>query len=105
MANSKENTLSRATDRVLDELHGLLAASQAEELQRNLERSRLPRTIPGEDGKPVPNPDYEPLSPKLLAVIRAFLKDNGIDAPASAPRFDGLIRELQTINVDDLPAV
>jgi hypothetical protein len=76
-------------------------------LRRNLERSRLPKTVTEKvDGKDVtkPNPDYEPLDTKLLAVAIKFLKDNGIDAPAASPRFDGIIEQLANINVDDLPA-
>jgi hypothetical protein len=80
-----------------------MAEAQAEELRRNLHRARQPKMI-GVEGKQVPNPDYEPLSPKLLAVIRAFLKDNGIDAPAASPRFNNLINELQNLSVDELGA-
>jgi hypothetical protein len=87
----------------MDALHGLLAGAQAEELQRALERARQPRTITvKEDGKDVtkPNPAYAPLDTKLLAVAIKFLKDNGIDAPATSPRFSGIVDELQKLNVD-----
>jgi hypothetical protein len=82
-----------------------MAEAQAEELHRALERSRLPKRIPDPDPTKrgtIPNPDYEPLSPKLLGVIRAFLKDNGIDAPASSPRFSGLVDQLRDLRVDEM---
>jgi hypothetical protein len=41
---------------------------------------------------------------KLLAVAIKFLKDNGIDAPATSPRFSGIVDELNRLNVDDDPA-
>jgi hypothetical protein len=96
--------VSRASSDALDALHGLLANAQAEELQRALERARLPRTITEKvDGQDVvkPNPAYAPLDTKLLAVAIKFLKDNGIDAPAASPRFNGIVEELQKLNVDD----
>lgn len=97
--------MARATNDAADALHGLMAEAQAEELKRNLERSRLPKRIPDPEDptgkKTIPNPDYEPLSPKLLGVIRAWLKDNGIDAPASSPRFSSLTDQLRTMTVDE----
>lgn len=104
MANSKENALSRATDDALDGLHALAAEAMGDELKRNIERSKLPKTITVEvDGKKEtrPNPDYEPLDTKLLQVARQFLKDNGIDAPEAAPRFNDLTAQLRDLNVDD----
>ena len=38
---------------------------------------------------------------KILAVAIKFLKDNGIDAPASSPRFSGLIDELKNLDVHE----
>jgi hypothetical protein len=95
--------MSRATDAAFDALHALLADSMTEELRRDLERARAPRMIPDPDneGKLMANPEWAPLSPKLLAVIRAFLKDNGIDTPASSRRFDGLVNELRDLDLDD----
>jgi hypothetical protein len=94
----------KATQEVMDLLHGLMAEGMTEELRRGLERaSQPPRIVDPDDAcKTIANPDYEPLSPKLLGVIRAFLKDNGIDAPASSPRFNGLIDELRDLNVEDM---
>jgi hypothetical protein len=96
--------LSRATDAVFDALHALLASGMTEELERDLERARLPRMIPDPDnaGKLMANPEWAPLSPKLLAVIRAFLKDNGIDSPAISKRFDGLVGQLRDLDLDDV---
>jgi hypothetical protein len=92
--------LSRATDQALDALHSLIAEGLTEDLRRNLENARKPKTIVVE-GKAAANPEWEPLSPKTLAVAIKFLKDNGIDAPASATRFNGIVDELRKLNVDD----
>lgn len=83
--------MSRATDSALDALHALAAESMTDELRRNLERAKLPKD----------DPNYEPLSPKLLGVIRAFLKDNGIDIPESSPRFNNLTDQLRNLDVGD----
>lgn len=91
----------KASTDAMDLLHGLMAASMTDELRRGLERAKNPPRI-CKDGELVANPDYEPLSPKLLGVIRAFLKDNGIDSPASSPRFNGLVDKLRDMNPDEL---
>jgi hypothetical protein len=95
--------MSRASDNALDALHAILAEGLTEELRRNLERSRLPRTICVE-GRSVPNPDYEPLSPKTAAVAAKFLKDNGIDSPATSPRINALADQLGNLDFDEPPA-
>lgn len=96
--------MSRASSDSLDALHGLLAEAQAEELQRNLARARLSKRVPDPEDptgkRTIANPDYEPVSPKLLAVAIKFLKDNGIDAPATSPRFSGILDELKQLNID-----
>lgn len=98
--------MSRATDALLDELHALTASSQAEELKRNLERTRLPMSIPDPDDptgkRTIANPAYEPLNTKLLALVIKFLKDNGIDAPVSAARFSGLEQQLKDLDLDEV---
>lgn len=93
----------RATDAALDALHALMASAQAEELTRALERARLPKRLPDPEDprKTIPNPEYAELSPKLLGVIRAFLKDNGIDAPTTSERFSPLVEQLRGLNVDE----
>lgn len=85
---------NRASSDTLDGLHALLAEAQAEALARNLERSRLPKD----------NKDYEPLDTKLVSAAAKFLKDNGVDAPATSPRFSTLVDQLSSLNVDELPA-
>lgn len=80
-----------------------MAESMTEELERGLKRARQPKLIadPEDATKQIPNPAYEPLSPKLMGVIRAFLKDNGIDAPAHAPRFNALTDKLRDMDLDE----
>ena len=98
--------MSRASTDALDALHALMANSMTEELGRDLDRARQPKVIPDpcDETKTIANPDYAPLSAKLLGVIRAFLKDNGIDAPSSSPRFNSLVDKLKDLKVDELGA-
>lgn len=95
--------MARATDDALDALHGLMADAQAEELRRALEAARQPRRIadPADATKTIPNPDYAPVSAKLFGVIRAFLKDNGIDAPAASKRFSPLVEQLKELEIGE----
>lgn len=94
--------MSRATDAAFDALHALMADSMTEELERGLNAARQPRFVADESGKLEPNPEWKPLDPKLMAVIRAFLKDNGIDSPASSKRFSGLENQLRDLDLDDV---
>jgi len=73
----------RATEDILDGLHGLLAESLKEQLEN------------------YKNSD-EPIPPQLLAQCIKFLKDNGIDAPGREhTRVSTLADELDDINFDD----
>lgn len=96
-------TQGRASSSSLDALHALLAEAQAEELRRNLARARLPKRVvdPADPNKTIANPEYEPLSPKLLAVAIKFLKDNGVDTAETSPRFNDLVEQLNELQVDD----
>lgn len=95
----------KATEDALDLLHGLIAESMTDELRRAVERARAPKLLADEKGElTLPNPAYEALSPKLLAVLIKFLKDNGIDAPASSPRFNSLAQELKDLDLDSIAA-
>lgn len=55
--------MSRATEDLLDQLHGFLAGSLLEELRSYKEKD-------------------EPIPPALYGQVIKFLKDNGINAPA-----------------------
>jgi hypothetical protein len=83
--------MTRATDKAFDELHALHIEAMTAELRENARRSKLPK-----DDK-----DYEPLNTKLLTVVRATLKDNGIDTPATSKRFSGLTQELRDLDLDE----
>jgi hypothetical protein len=83
--------MSRATDAAFDELHALLVDGMTDELRENIRRSKLPKC----------DEEYEPLNTRLLATIRATLKDNGIDTPAASRRFDGLTQQLRDLDLDD----
>lgn len=100
--------MARANDSLMDAIHGLVAGSLKEELERAAWRAAQPPLIDGEDAegnpKRVKNPDYEPLSPQLIDKARAFLKDNGIDAPARAERVDSLAATLGDLDLDDTAA-
>jgi len=60
--------MSRATDEILDELHGLQADALLAEIKRC-------RSNVDEDGKS----DPLPIPPALFAQVNKFLKDNGVD--------------------------
>lgn len=98
--------MSRATDAAFDALHALAVAVQTEELERNIERARLPKMIPDpEDGtRKIVNPDYEPLNTRLLQTAIKMLKDNGIDVPATSTRFSGLVNQLENLDLDEAAA-
>jgi hypothetical protein len=80
--------VSRATDALLDELHALVAGTLKDDLA-------AAREATDEAGKKKPVP-----SSLILAAMK-FLKDNGIDAPVSAPRFSSLVQELKDIDLDE----
>lgn len=63
--------MSKATEAILDSLHGLVADTLIDQIKVYTEAV-------GEDGKPSP----QAIPPALLAQCIKFLKDNGIDSPA-----------------------
>lgn len=72
--------MSRASSDALDALHALVAETIAKSLR-------------GDN-----------VEAKDIAVAIKFLKDNGIDAPASSPRFSGIVDQLKNLDVDELGA-
>lgn len=84
----------RGSDHLFDSLHGLLAGVLKDELEAARERSK-DRMV---NGELVPG---EPINPQLLDKIMKFLKDNGVNAPASSARVDGLAAELAAIDLDE----
>ena len=77
--------MSRATEDTLGALHGLIADTYAEQIKALVAA-----------GEPVP--------PALLTSAAKFLKDNGVDAPASTSK--KLDRLAQTLpSMDDLDNV
>lgn len=83
--------MSRATNEALDALHALQAEALVAELKAAKERK-------DENGNPVPIPAA------LLNAVTKFLKDNGIDAPASARRFDSIVDQLRDMDPDEIAA-
>lgn len=92
----------RASNDAFDALHALFAEGLSEELQRQLDAAREPTTILDPDGKKVANPAYRPLSPQFLNQVRGFLKDNGVDTPASSQRVNDLADALKGLDMDAL---
>lgn len=84
----------RGSDQLFDALHGLLAGVLKDELEAARERSK-DRMV---NGELVPG---EPINPQLLDKIMKFLKDNGVNAPASSARVDGLAAELTALDLDE----
>ena len=79
--------MSRATEDLLDELHGLTAESFLAEIRRYRKGE-----IVDNEGNPLPIPA------SLLSNAGKFLKDNGIDRPSKpADPLDELAKELPTL--------
>lgn len=79
MTTSKEK---RATDILLDELHGLLSDSMVAKLREHKKAGTAPDA-------------------SFMAQVIKFLKDNGIDAPFTAGgRIDNLRKEMPTFDPD-----
>ncbi|WJY17681.1 hypothetical protein QQS45_08470 [Alteriqipengyuania flavescens] len=93
--------MSRANDDLMDAIHGLVAGGLKDELERAMHRAAQPRQVKNEQGDLVDNPDYAPLNPQLIDKARAFLKDNGVDAPAKAERVDTLAGTLADLDLDE----
>lgn len=83
--------MSRATDDLLDSLHGLVAGSLKEELA-------AAKIAKDEEGK------RKPVPTSLILAAMKFLKDNGIDAPAKSPRMSSLASQLRDIDFDEARA-
>jgi hypothetical protein len=79
--------LSRATNDILDAIHGMLAGALKDELERAM-------TAKDEDGNAVP------INPQLLDKVMKFLKDNSITAPASNKPLNDLSETLAGLDVD-----
>lgn len=73
----------RGSEASLDSLHGLVALTLTEQIQAYKDG----KVKDGEGNK-------LPIPAALLAQALKFLSDNGIDAPAAAPRLDALKRAL-----------
>lgn len=69
--------MSRATDSIFDQLHGLLADTMIAQIKVYTEAKDA-------DGKPAP----QAIPPALLAQCIKFLKDNGIDSPSRGKKVD-----------------
>lgn len=69
--------MSRATDTIFDQLHGLLADTLIDQIKVYTEAK-------DEAGKPAP----QAIPPALLGQVIKFLKDNGIDSPARGKKVD-----------------
>lgn len=83
--------MSRASEDLLDLIHSLTASTLADELKRAAHRAALPTD----------HEDYASINPQLIDKARAFLKDNGVDAPAKSARVDNLAHQLADLDLDD----
>lgn len=92
--------MSRASEDLLDLIHLLTATGLKDELERAATAAAQPKTIEVE-GEVRPNPAYAPINPQLIDKALKFLKDNGVDAPASSPRVDNLAHQLKDLDLDD----
>lgn len=87
----------KAPESALDELHGVVAVILTGQL-RQAHSDATAGFV--EDGKTVKKP--VPVA-TILAAMK-FLKDNGIDSPASSKRMTGLEATLADIDVDAVAA-
>lgn len=69
--------MSRATEDIFDQLHGLMADTLIQQIE-------VYTKAKDEDGKPAP----QAVPPALLAQCIKFLKDNGIDSPSRGKKVD-----------------
>lgn len=79
--------MSRATNDLLDAIHGMLAGALKDELDRAMNAR-------DEDGNAVP------INPQLLDKVMKFLKDNDVTAPASNKPLNALADTLAGLDVD-----
>ena len=88
----------RASEQLLDSIHGLLAGALKDELKAAIEASKPgPPTEEFPDGTP-----GVPINPKLLAEVGKFLVQNGINSAKSAPKVDALAKTLSELpDLDD----
>lgn len=84
-------TTGRALEAALDALHGLVCEALTDELRRAIQMAESPP----EGIDPVP------INPQLIDKVLKFLAQNGVNAPASSPKVDGLARELADLDLDD----
>ena len=77
--------MSRASEDLLDTIHGLLAGALKDELEAAVRRSK----------------EGEAISPQLFDKVMKFLKDNGVDAPRSSKRVSDLESFLEDIDLDE----
>jgi hypothetical protein len=80
--------VSRATNDILDGLHGLLAGALKDELGRAIKAAERAE-------------DPAPINPQLIDKVLKFLKDNGVDAPRNNKPVNDLALELGSLDLDD----
>jgi hypothetical protein len=79
--------MSRASNDLLDAIHGMLAGALKDELHRAM-------TAQDEEGNPLP------INPQLLDKVMKFLKDNDVTAPASNKPLNDLSATLASLDID-----
>lgn len=119
-------TDGRALESALDALHGFAADALVTELRQHMQQLSLnPQRVRDhqqaildyevalsawEDAKG--KPEDKPKEPKALVLYQVppqfldkvlkFLAQNGINAPATAPKVDALAKELNDLDLDDI---
>jgi hypothetical protein len=90
--------MGRATDALMDQLHGEVTTALIDEI-----KTRDDEVVLGisKDGKPITG--RKGISPAMVAAAIKMLKDNGVDAPARlSPKVDALAAELADLDLDDV---
>lgn len=82
-------TSSRATEALLDALHGLAANGLIDEMKRAIARAEA-----------APDDPEAAVPPQLLGQVIRFLASNGINAPATSKRVVNLATTLKEFDID-----
>lgn len=81
--------MSRATESLLDALHGLAAHGLIDELKRAIDRAEAS-----------PNDPDAAVPPQLLGQVIRFLASNGVTAPAGSKRIVELTEQVTKYDLD-----
>ena len=90
--------MGRATDALMDQLHGEVTTALIDEITTRNDEVVIGMDKAGEAVK-----GRKGLAPAMVAAAIKLLKDNGVDAPARlSPKVDRLAAELENLDLDEI---